>query len=98
MGQGRRDGGVGEERDRGEVSELGSGSREGGGKVRRGGLIQDPRRVGAAETPVGALVSTLPLGKSLNLSVPQSPFLQNESVIGCLPGNSGAPGAQVMSE
>lgn len=28
-GQGRRDGGVGEERDRGEVSELGSGSREG---------------------------------------------------------------------
>lgn len=31
-GRGRRDGGVGEERDRGEVSELGSGSREGWGR------------------------------------------------------------------
>lgn len=51
-GQGRRDGGVGEERDRGEVSELGSGSGEGWGEVRKGGLIQDPRRRGAAEPTV----------------------------------------------
>lgn len=50
--------GWGEERDRGEVSELGSGSRE-GGKVGKGGLIQDPR---AATEEWGLLSPSLSSG------------------------------------
>lgn len=37
------------------------------------------------------------MGKSLNLSVPQSPFPQNGSIPGCLPSNSEAPGMEGWS-